>query len=99
MPAGSDYLTEGIEWVDTAEVTGAGRLVVLLTVIYSDLPANPGSRGQRAARVCVIILAKIARLVVSGGSTVGPRRNSPQIVPRPPNLAVLLTLANRFSEN
>jgi len=27
-------LTEGIEWVDIAEVTDAGRLVVLLTVIY-----------------------------------------------------------------
>ena len=96
-----------IEWVDTAEVTGAGRLVVLLTVIYSDLPDNPGSRGQRAVKrararvcVCVIIFAKIARLVVSAGSTVGPTRDSgPQIVPRPPNLAVLLTLANRFSEN
>ena len=34
MPTASDYLTEGIEWVDTAEVTDAGRLVVLLTVIY-----------------------------------------------------------------
>jgi len=31
MPAGSGYLTEGIDWVDTAEVTDAGRLVVLLT--------------------------------------------------------------------
>jgi len=28
------YLTEGIEWVDTAEVADAGRLVVLLAVIY-----------------------------------------------------------------
>ena len=26
-PAGSGYLTEGTEWVDTAEVTDAGRLV------------------------------------------------------------------------
>jgi len=34
MPAGSGYLTEGIEWVDAAEVTNAGRLVVLMTVIY-----------------------------------------------------------------
>jgi len=34
MPAGSGYLTEGIEWVDTAEITDAGTLVVLLTVIY-----------------------------------------------------------------
>jgi len=32
-PAGSGFLTEGIELVDTAEVTDAGRLVVLLTVI------------------------------------------------------------------
>jgi len=34
MAAGSGYLTEGIEWVDTAEVTAAGRLVVLLAVIH-----------------------------------------------------------------
>jgi len=26
MPAGSGYLTEGIEWVDAAEVTNAGWL-------------------------------------------------------------------------
>ena len=28
MPVGSGHLTGRIEWVDTAEVTGAGRLVV-----------------------------------------------------------------------
>jgi len=44
MPAGSDYLTEGIEWVDTAEVTDAGRprLVVLLLILrrtYRSFPS------------------------------------------------------------
>jgi len=29
MPAGCGYLTEGIEWIDAAEVTDAGRLDVL----------------------------------------------------------------------
>jgi len=33
MPAGSGYLTEGIEWVVIAEITDAGKLVVLLTGI------------------------------------------------------------------
>ena len=34
-PARSGYVTEGIEWLTLVhEVTDAGRLVVLLTVIY-----------------------------------------------------------------